>query len=766
MVADAQNMKDMRDLRQWVCWRSEERDGKPTKVPYGPLTGRRADSTDPQTWAGYQEAVSACKEHGYGGIGFVFTPEDDLCGVDLDGCLDPQTGEMEPWAREVIEELDSYAEISPSGTGVHILVRGGLPEGRNRKGAFEAYDRGRYFTVTGKHLSGTPRSIESRQEELEGVVRRVFGEPSANGHGAPVTAPGRADNGLPDAEVVQKALAASKGERFARLWAGDTSGYGSHSEADLALCGMLAFWTGGDATRMDSLFRRSGLYRKKWDREDYRDKTIAEALNGKTEFYRAPKMVKLADGTEHRIEDIRPEEIGKLLSGVVPEEVSWLWPSWLALGKLALVDGDPGLGKSAMTLDLAARVSAGKPFPDGAECGLAGVVLLSAEDGLADTIRPRLDAAGADTSRILSLATVPDENGHDRLLSIPEDIPLIEKGIRRVGARLVVVDPLMAFLSGDTNSHRDQDVRRALAPLAGLAERTGAAVLVVRHLNKAVANNPLYRGGGSIGIIGAARMAFVVGKDPQDEDRRVVAPTKNNLAMPPKSLMFGLEEVQSGSVRVNWLGHSEVSAKDVLATPQDQEHADARSEAVEFLNDILADGPVEASQIKEEAEDAGISERTLARAKKALGVVSYREGETGERGKGRWLWKLPVVDLVDDDIKDAREPIKDATSPLNENGGILNHGGNAEKEESRIDKPDSLRMPTTGEVLIKDANPIKDARVPTLEDGGSLNRGEAETIKDANDGNLKKCIHNHPGGKGCYVCDPDHPHRVKDGAKA
>jgi RecA-family ATPase len=221
---------------------------------------------------------------------------------------------------------------------------------------------------------------------------------------------------------------------------------------------------------------------------------------------------------------LQSEEIGELLSSVEPEEVSWLWPSWLALGKLALVDGDPGLGKSATTLDLAARVSAGKAFPDGSPCEPGGVVLLTAEDGLADTIRPRLDAAGADTSKILSLATVTDENGHERLLSIPEDLGLLEKGIRRVEARLVVVDPLMAFLSGETNSHRDQDVRRALAPLARLAERTGACVLVIRHLNKAAANNPLYRGGGSIGIIGAARMAFVVGKDPKTRTAALLPP--------------------------------------------------------------------------------------------------------------------------------------------------------------------------------------------------------------------------------------------------
>jgi primase-polymerase (primpol)-like protein len=163
--------QNMRDLRQWLCWRQEEREGKPTKVPYSPATGQRASSTNPETWTGYQEALRACKDQGYGGIGFVFTPEDEFCGVDLDRCLNPETGEMEGWAQEVIGELDSYTEISPSGTGVHILVRGELPEGRNRKERFEAYDRGRYFTVTGQHLAGTPLSIKSRQEQLRGVVR-------------------------------------------------------------------------------------------------------------------------------------------------------------------------------------------------------------------------------------------------------------------------------------------------------------------------------------------------------------------------------------------------------------------------------------------------------------------------------------------------------------------------------------------------------------------------------------------------------------------
>jgi hypothetical protein len=244
----------------------------------------------------------------------------------------------------------------------------------------------------------------------------------------------------------------------------------------------------------------------------------------------------------------------------------------------------------------------------------------------------------------------------------------------------------------------------------------------------------------------------VVGKDPQDDSRRVLASSKNNLAMPPPSLMFGLEEAESGSVRVNWLGQSGVSAKDLLATPQDQEHADARGEAVEFLNDVLADGPVAASQVKDEAEDAGIKERTLARAKKALGVISYREGETGERGKGQWLWKLPVVDLVDSNIKDATVPIKDAKGCQSINGGILNHTEGVEETEIRIDKPDFLRMPTTEEEPTKDASPIKDARVPGLENGGTLNRDESEPIKNANVGSLKECIHGLTPDA-CKVCN-------------
>ncbi|MEJ7872821.1 MAG: AAA family ATPase, partial [Rubrobacteraceae bacterium] len=245
-----------------------------------------------------------------------------------------------------------------------------------------------------------------------------------------------------------------------------------------------------------------------------------------------------------------------MLSDVKPERVRWLWDGRIVLGKLNLVDGDPGTGKSAATTDLAARVSVGKPWPDGSECRAGGVVLLSAEDGLADTIRPRFDAAGGDPSKAVAVSTVPDAEGNERQIAIPDDLPTIEAAIERVGALLVVVDPLMAFLPGDVNSHRDQDIRRALAPLARLAERTGAAVVVVRHLNKGVGGNALYRGGGSIGIVGAARSGLLIAKHPEDESRRVLASIKSNLAAPAPSLVFELASTETGAVRVDWKGES------------------------------------------------------------------------------------------------------------------------------------------------------------------------------------------------------------------
>jgi hypothetical protein len=300
---------------------------------------------------------------------------------------------------------------------------------------------------------------------------------------------------------------------------------------------------------------------------------------------------------------------------------------------MTLVDGDPGKGKSTLTIDLAARVSAGLDLPDGTSCEPGGVVLIGAEDGLADTIRPRFDAAGGDPHKVRSLVTVEEKDGYERPLSIPMDLPIIERAVRQVDAVLVVIDPLMAFLSGD--AHKDQDVRRALAQVAAMAERTGAAILIVRHLNKAMGANPLYRGGGSIGIIGAARSALLVAEDPKDKERRVLAPLKNNLSETAPSLAFTVGSAQNSAARIEWRGECAFKADQLLNAPLDEEEKSALTEAKNFLEEVLAGGPVWSQQIEKEAVQAGISRSTLKRAKAEMRVKATKESD------GTWSWSLP-----------------------------------------------------------------------------------------------------------------------------
>lgn len=319
------------------------------------------------------------------------------------------------------------------------------------------------------------------------------------------------------------------------------------------------------------------------------------------------------------------------LSDVVATHVEWLWPGRLARGKVTLIDGDPGTGKSALTLDLAARMTAGSHWPDGPRACPGAVVLLTAEDGLADTVRPRLDAAGGDPTRVVCVVGSSD----GVLPTIPSDLSIVADAVERTDAALVVVDPLMAYLGAEVNSFRDQDVRRALAPLAALADRARCAVLVVRHLNKAEGARPLYRGGGSIGVIGAVRTAFLVAPDPAEPDRRVMAATKSNLGALPPSLSYRLVNAPNGSPRVDWdLTPSPLTAADLVCGGPAS--GSELSDATQFLAEVLAGGPLESKEAESLARKTGISERTLRRARKAMGVQARKSGMSGS-----WYLELP-----------------------------------------------------------------------------------------------------------------------------
>jgi hypothetical protein len=212
-------------------------------------------------------------------------------------------------------------------------------------------------------------------------------------------------------------------------------------------------------------------------------------------------------------------------------------------------------------------------------------------------------------------------------------------------------------------------------------------------------------------------------------------------------LMFTLEEAESGAVRVNWLGESEVSAHQLLATPREEEHSDARSEAVEFLSDVLAGGPIPASEILADGENAGISEKTLRRAKKHLGVDAYREGEAGKRGAGRWLWKLPIADLVTRENKDGQSAVQGGHGAQEKTGGQLNLQVDAVARESGLPKRN-----------------IQDDQHNDLDSHEDLGGQDGQDGQRLKTGHLDRCIHDFPGGKGCYVCDLQHPYRFQSEA--
>ena len=283
---------------QWLCWRAEDRDGKATKVPIDPSSGSYASTTDPATWTDFAAARDYATLEDIG-IGFVFTDDDPLVGVDLDDCRDPENGVLTEWADDIVTQLNSFTEVSPSGTGVHVIVKGALPEGRNRHGDVELYETARFFTVTGDHLDGTPTTVGNRIDELADVHAKYLTLDTEQGQAPepdgrdPTRHHSESHDGneLGDDELLEKARNAANGEKFDRLYRGSTAGYESQSEADMALCSLLAFWTGGDTHQIDRLFRDSGLYREKWDEVHFSDgatygeRTIERAIAGTQEFY-------------------------------------------------------------------------------------------------------------------------------------------------------------------------------------------------------------------------------------------------------------------------------------------------------------------------------------------------------------------------------------------------------------------------------------------------------------------------------------------------
>jgi len=271
------------------------------------------------------------------------------------------------------------------------------------------------------------------------------------------------------------------------------------------------------------------------------------------------------------------------LDRVQPKKVEWLWQGRLPLGKLVILEGDPGQGKSALTLDLAARVSRGGKMPDDSEGRQGDVLLCCAEDDNEDTIVHRLNAVEARLDRIHSVNEVSTSK-LTRGLCLPIDVDVLEALINKTKALLVIFDPLMAFLDGTIDTHGDAPVRQALTPLKHLAQRTGAVLLCVRHHNKSGGTKAIYRGGGSIAFTAAARSVLMTGVNPDNPNERVLAPVKCNLSLTPPSLLYCLES-EGDIVRVRWLGPTDHTADRLLASADVPENG-TRKTASNELNAV------------------------------------------------------------------------------------------------------------------------------------------------------------------------------------
>ncbi|MEQ8848255.1 AAA family ATPase [Botrimarina sp.] len=327
------------------------------------------------------------------------------------------------------------------------------------------------------------------------------------------------------------------------------------------------------------------------------------------------------------------------MAEVTPKPIRWLWPGRIAAGRVSLLVGMPGCGKSFLSCDIAARITTGSPWPDGATCERGSVVLVGAEDDAADTVRPRLDAHHADPSRVHSLRGVVRTDGDETTelgFTLADVGPLRETLEQVADCRLVCIDPIGSFLGGRCDAHRDNEVRAVLAPVAKMAEETGAAVLIIAHRRKSAGTFADDTALGSRAFTGLARSVWHLSPDPDTKGRRLLLPGKNNLGPDAGGLAFS---IGGDPARLLWESVPvEMSADEAMARESSGRDGDgsALDEAVRWLREALAMGPRPGKELKSDARRDGVSERTLDRAKAKLGVENAPDGFGGP-----WLWRLP-----------------------------------------------------------------------------------------------------------------------------
>lgn len=537
----------------FCCWRREQRGERTTKVPYNPRTGGLAQSNNPDTFAPFQEALQAVGHYDGLGVGIF----GDLAAIDIDHCID-SAGQWSGMAKDVVETMDCYTEVSPSGNGIRILftVPKGFPydTGRyyinNQKAGLEVYVAGvtrKYVSVTGYVLTPCD-TLRQRDRQLAQVLERYMVRPAAQAP-APRTkpAPG-AGLSLPleDADLLSRARTARNGEAFSRLWAGDCSGYQSQSEADMALCNQLAFWTGRDPQRMDKLFRQSGLMRDKWDRPQsgttYGAITIQNACQNCREVYtpRAdapPGRQPPAAGQPKET----PPETPPLLSVISARELQEkeLAPvRWAVVGMLPagfhLLASPPKYGKSWLVLDLGLSVAFGLPFL-GRETVQGRCLYLALEDS-ENRLKGRMNKllAFEHAPAAFDFATKAADLDHGLLEQLEGYVT------QHPDTRIIIIDTLQK-VRGEakrTEGAYQTDYREA-GKLKAFADRHRLCLLCVHHLRKmADDSDPFNRISGTNGLMGAADTALVLVRKNRNDPNTILSITGRDVEPSDEILVF------------------------------------------------------------------------------------------------------------------------------------------------------------------------------------------------------------------------------------